>query len=69
VEKTSHLIKAIASSSAEQSLGVDQIQNAVHSLNNIAQKNNEFSQDLHEKALRLSEEAAILRKNIAFFKL
>ncbi|MFN8206980.1 MAG: methyl-accepting chemotaxis protein [Bacteroidales bacterium] len=69
VEKTSTLVKAIAASSIDQTQGADQIQHAVLTLNTIAQKNNEFSQELHEKALRLHEESAILRKNIEFFKL
>jgi methyl-accepting chemotaxis protein len=68
VEKTAMLVKEITNASTEQSQGADQIQNAIQSLNNIAQKNALLSDELNEKAFTLSNEAEILRKNIGFFK-
>lgn len=69
VEKTATLIKEIAHASLEQNLGADQIQNAVQSLNDIAQKNALLSDELNNKALKLNQEARSLRKSIDFFKL
>jgi methyl-accepting chemotaxis protein len=69
VEKTALLIKEITNASSEQATGADQIQNSVHLLNNIAQKNALLSDELNNKAISLSKEAENLRKNIEFFKL
>ncbi len=69
VEKTAMLVKEITSASAEQSIGADQIQNAIHLLNNVAQKNAALSDELTSKASSLSGEAEVLRKNIDYFKI
>jgi methyl-accepting chemotaxis protein len=69
VEKTAMLVKEITNASTEQSLGTDQIQNAIQSLNDIAQKNALLSEELNDKALKLNQEANSLRKSIDFFKL
>jgi len=68
VEKTATLISEITNASTEQSHGVDQIQNAVQTLTDIAQKNAAFSVELDDKAKTLSKEADYLKTVIHFFK-
>lgn len=69
VEKTAILISEITNASNEQSSGVDQIQNAVQTLTDIAQKNAAFSVNLDDKAKNLSKEAGHLKTIIKFFKI
>ncbi len=69
VEKTAQLISEITNASNEQSNGVDQIQEAVQTLTNIAQKNAAFSVELDDKAKNLSKEAEHLKIVINFFKI
>jgi len=69
VEKTATLISEITNASREQSNGVDQIQSAVQSLTDVAQKNAAFSVELDDKAKILSKEADHLKAVINFFKI
>jgi len=69
VEKTATLISEITNASREQSNGVDQIQSAVQTLTDIAQKNAAFSVELDDKAKILSKEADHLKTVINFFKI
>jgi len=69
VEKTARLISEITNASSEQSNGVDQIQEAVQLLNDIAQKNASFSIKLNDKATILSKQAMELHSIIEFFKI
>ncbi len=68
VEKTATLISEITNASTEQSNGADQIQNAVQSLTDIAQKNAAYSIELENRAKTLSKEADYLKTAIHFFK-
>ncbi len=69
VEKTAALISEITNASYEQSNGVDQIQMAVQSLNDIAQKNASFSVQLNDKADSLLKEAGELKSYINYFNI
>jgi len=69
VEKTALLVKEITTASAEQTIGAEQIQNAIQLLNNVAQKNAMLSDELNSKAISLSGEAELLRKNVDYFKI
>ncbi len=69
VEKTALLVKEITTASAEQTIGAEQIQNAIQLLNNVAQKNAMLSDELNSKAISLSDEAELLRKNVDYFKI
>lgn len=69
VEKIAGLISSITSASSEQSKGVDQIQEAVQALNEIAQKNAAFSVELDDKAESLAKEAGLLKSIILHFKI
>jgi methyl-accepting chemotaxis protein len=68
VEKTAELIRAIANSSVEQSSGTEIIQDSVMQLNDIAQNNAALSDELNHKATQLSNEAALLKEIIRYFK-
>ena len=68
VESTAVLIKEITVASSEQSNAIDQIQNAVQTLSDIAQKNASFSVNLSDYSKNLSKEAVHLRDIIHFFK-
>ena len=69
VERIATLISEITNANREQSNGVDQIQEAVHSLNDIAQKNAAFSVELNDKAESLAKEAGLLKSIINHFKI
>jgi len=69
IEKTALFLKEIVNANIEESQGVEQIQNVVHELNNIAQKNAQFSEELNTKAEHLSNEAFRLKELIKIFKI
>jgi methyl-accepting chemotaxis protein len=69
VEKTAELIRSITNSSVEQSSGAELIQDSVMELNNIAQKNASLSEQLNFKAQQLSDQAALLKDFIQYFKI
>ncbi len=69
VEKTAELIRSITNSSVEQSSGAELIQDSVMELNNIAQKNASLSEQLNFKARQLSDQAALLKDFIQYFKI
>lgn len=69
VERITTLISEITNASNEQSNGVDQIQEAVQSLNDIAQQNAAFSVELNDKAESLAKEASLLKSIISHFKI
>ena len=69
VETTTSMIRQVSSASAEQTTNIDQIQNAVLILNNIAQKNASSSVGLDSRAKSLNKEANHLKTIINFFKI
>jgi len=69
VETTTSMIKEVASASKEQSSNIEQIQNAVKTLNNIAQKNAHSSVGLDDSTKNLNKEAEHLKTIISFFKI
>jgi len=68
IEKTAKLVQEIASASNEQSLGVEQINNALAALNHIIQQNAASSEELATSAEELASQAAQLKEMISFFK-
>ena len=68
IEKTAKLVQEIASASNEQSLGVDQINNALTDLNHIIQQNAASSEELATSAEELASQASQLKEMISFFK-
>ncbi len=68
IVKTSQLVEEIASSSAEQKTGSDQINNALQQLNGVTQENASSSEELACSAEELSVQAKELLSVIDFFK-
>lgn len=68
IEKTVNLVQEIVSSSNEQSLGVDQITQAIANLNNVIQQNAAASEQLATNSEELSSQAQQLKDLISFFK-
>ena len=69
VEITSSLLSEIATSSMEQSSGVDQINQAIVTINTDSQRNAQASEQLVDNAQGISELSEQLNEVILFFKL
>lgn len=69
VHKTAHLVEEIATASTEQKSGVDQINVAIQSLNDVVQSNAASSEELATSAEELNAQADILRDATRFFKI
>jgi methyl-accepting chemotaxis protein len=67
IERTSKLIKEIASSSSEQNSGTIQINGALSELNSVIQQNNLTAEKLAEYAINMQNEADELKDNVEFF--
>jgi methyl-accepting chemotaxis protein len=61
------LIQEIASSSAEQNIGADQISNSIQLLNIVTQENAGTAEELSANAETLSQKASELKKIISYF--
>lgn len=68
IEKTTSLVQEIASSSREQSDGVNQINSSIHQLNDISQDNAASAESLAASAEELSAQALQLEELISKFK-
>jgi len=68
IEKTAVLIQGIKLASAEQEVGINQINNAIQQLNNIAQQNAFSSENMATSAQDLSALSEKLKKTISFFQ-
>lgn len=68
VQKNGDFTQEIASASAEQSMGIEQVNNAVQQLNSITQQNASSAEELASSAEELSGRAEILLNLISFFK-
>ncbi len=69
IEKTAVLLSEIASSSQEQSLSGNEINNAIQNLNEATQENANIAEGMSARAKLLSKTANDLKENISFFKL
>jgi methyl-accepting chemotaxis protein len=69
IERTSQLIREIATSTGEQQSGADQINKAIQQLNDITQFNASSAENLSESADIVSKKANGLKEAISFFKL
>jgi len=67
IRKTSELVREIAASSKEQSLGVDQIGGAMSQLDSVIQRNAASGEELASMAGLLASEAGSLDRAIGFF--
>ncbi|MBN2806104.1 MAG: methyl-accepting chemotaxis protein [Prolixibacteraceae bacterium] len=68
IEKTTNLVQEIATSSKEQSDGVNQINSSIHQLNDISQDNASSAESLAASAEELSAQAYQLEELISKFK-
>lgn len=66
--KTADLIREISQSSKEQTIGSNQINEAIQRLNSVTQNNAEIADDLASSAEELSAQASQLKDLISFFK-
>jgi methyl-accepting chemotaxis protein len=69
IQKTSKLVQEIASSSAEQSMGTEQISNAVMQLNDITQQTAQESERIASNAGQLNIYAQRLSEATSFFEI
>ncbi len=69
MKKTSELVGQISSSSSEQSIGAQQINNAILELNNISQQNSVTSEELSANSQELINQSDKIKKIIRFFKI
>ncbi len=69
IEKTSSLIQEISASSAEQSSGADQINNAIIQFSSVTQQNASASEELSANASELASQSVHMRELISFFKI
>ncbi len=68
IEKTSNLIQEISASSAEQSSGADQINNAIIQFSSVTQQNASASEELSANASELASQSIHMKDLISFFK-
>jgi methyl-accepting chemotaxis protein len=69
IQKTSELVQEISSASAEQSLGVEQINGAIQELDKVIQDNASATEQLTATSKDLSAQADLLQSSIEFFKI
>ena len=69
IRKTSELVAEIAASSREQSVGADQIAQAVSQLDAVIQQNASASEEMASTAEELTGQASMLSDAISYFKL
>jgi methyl-accepting chemotaxis protein len=68
IQKTSQLIKEIASASIEQNSGADQINSAIQQLNNVTQQNAASSEQMATSSEELAAQAETLKEAVSYFK-
>jgi len=68
IEKTSELVQEISAASKEQTMGADQINNAIQQLNQVIQQNAGASEEMASTSEELSAQAEQLQTTILFFK-
>jgi methyl-accepting chemotaxis protein len=69
IEKTASLVQDITAASLEQVAGVEQINNALHQLNQITQRNAANSEEINSAAKELEDLSVMLNNSISVFKL
>jgi methyl-accepting chemotaxis protein len=68
IQKTAELVQEISAANREQTMGVSQINKAIHELEQGTQQNSMTFDRLSAIAKELTHQAEILREAIAFFK-
>ena len=68
IEKTTMLVKEIATASMEQNSGAEQVNSAIQQLNQVTQQNAASSEEIATSAEELSSQAGNLKNLISYFK-
>ena len=68
IRKTADLVQEISASSGEQTIGADQISNAIQQLSDVIQQNSAESEEIAGTAENLATEAENLQRAVAFFR-
>jgi methyl-accepting chemotaxis protein len=66
--KTTKLVQEISNSSAEQSAGADQVNNALQQMNGVTQENASSAEELASNTEELAQQAVYLKELVGFFK-
>lgn len=69
INRTAEFVKQISGASREMSVGVNQINQAIHQLNQISQQNATSSDSLSHYAMELEKQAIKFKDSVSFFKL
>ncbi|MBF0107718.1 MAG: methyl-accepting chemotaxis protein [Magnetococcales bacterium] len=69
IQKTTELVQEISASSAEQNVGVEQINQSVQQLDQVIQQNAGASEEMNAMAQNLTEQADRVQRAMAFFKI
>ena len=68
IEKTTQLVREIASSSQEQNSGINQITNAVQALNEVIQQYAASAEEMASTSQNLAEQSNDLKDSVSYFK-
>ncbi|MCR5455832.1 MAG: HAMP domain-containing protein [Bacteroidales bacterium] len=69
IEKTTQLVREIASSSQEQNSGINQITNAVQALNDIIQQYAASAEEMASTSQNLEAQSNDLKESVSYFKI
>lgn len=69
IRRTAQLVEEITASSQEQEAGADQINKALHQLDQVVQSNAAASEEMASTAEQLSSQAESLQQTMSFFRL
>jgi methyl-accepting chemotaxis protein len=69
IKKTADLVREISSASAEQKIGVEQVNNAMTQLDSVVQQNASFSEEIASSTEELAAQAQMLNETTSFFKI
>ncbi|MFV0420670.1 HAMP domain-containing methyl-accepting chemotaxis protein [Oleidesulfovibrio sp.] len=69
IEKTSDLVQEIAAASIEQRAGAEQVNSALHQLDQVVQQNAAASEEVASTSEELAAQASQLQQAVAFFQL
>ena len=69
IEKTTQLVREIASSSQEQNSGINQITNAVQALNDVIQQYAASAEEMASTSQNLAEQSNDLKDSVSYFKI
>ena len=69
IQRTADLVSEISAACREQSVGIDQINQAIQQLDQVTQSNSGAANEMAATAAQLSAEAARLEESAGFFKL